>query len=178
MPYRGGTQLWSNRYHFNGGTPADTAAWDTLRAAAVNLDKTVVDSTIHVVAATGYAAGSDVPVYEWAGSVAGTCSAADNTRVPGDCVGLIRYATTARTAKNHPIYLFNYYHGVNTGGFDGGDQADHVNNGWVTAYAALADAWLAGLSDGTHTLVRAGPNGATAISRFVEPLITHRDFPR
>jgi hypothetical protein len=40
-----------------------------------------------------------------------------------------------------------------------------------------ADHWVSGFSDGAHTLVRAGPNGATGFSPIVDDYIRHRDFP-
>lgn len=139
------------------------------------VEKTIFTDDVHIVGAVGYEAGSEVPVYSDAFSVAGTLSATNPDLCPGACAALIRYATTARSSKNHPVYLFNYYHGVlrTIGG-----SADTLNASQKTAMQAYADDWLAGFSDGSHTLVRAGPNGATATSRTVQDNITHRDFPR
>jgi len=175
--YRGVTRSFSNRYHFNGGTPADSAHWTTLADAITAAEKAVhlTSGGATITLATGYAAGSDVPVFTKAYSLAGTCSTGGVPFAPGDVAALVRYSTTARTVKNHPIYLFNYYHAVSTGAAPAADGLNATEKAALATYGAL---WIAGFSDGTITAVRAGPNGATATGVFVEPLVTHRDLPR
>lgn len=173
--YRGSPRRFSNRYHFNGGLPADAAHWLTLQGAIVALEKAIYDSTISIVAVTGYAAGSEVPVYSASASVAGTLAVSTTIPAPGDVALLCRYATAARTSKNHPIYLYNYYHGARMSGA-GGDGTYPTQS---SAIQALANQWVgAGFSDGTNSYNRAGPNGATATGALVEALLTHRDLPR
>jgi hypothetical protein len=175
--YRGVVRNFSNRYHFNGGTPADTTHWTTLSDAIVAAEKAIYQASDGptIVAATGYAAGSDVPVFSKTYATAGTGTFAGGTRMPGDVAGVVRYSTTARTAKNHPVYLFNYYHGMM-------NASSTANDTWVgsqkTAAGTYAAAWITGFSDGTITVVRAGPNGATATGHLEEPFLTHRDLPR
>jgi hypothetical protein len=171
--YRGSTRLWSNRYHFNGGTPSDTAHWTTFSDAVVTDEKDQFDAAVTIVHGYGYAAGSDVPVFSKVYSQAGGFAPSSEKNFPGDSCALIRYATAARTAKNHPVYLFNYVHGV--AGLNSGD-ADLLATDQKTLLEEYADDWLAGFSDGVNTYVRAGPNGATATARFVSPYIHHRDF--
>lgn len=173
--YRGVTRHFSNRYHFNGGTPADTAHWTTFSDAVVTAEKAALPSTVTIVGTTGYLAGSEVPVFSKVYSTAGTCSSAGGVIGPGDAASLVRYSTTARTSKNHPIYLFNYYHAP----LIASGNPDNLLAGYSSALGTYAGTWIgAGFSDGTNTYVRSGPNGATAVGQLVESMVTHRDLPR
>jgi hypothetical protein len=177
LPFKGGSRLWSNRYHFSGGTPADSTHWENLVDAFLDDELACIASVQEVVEVIGYAAGSDVPVYTHSGLTAPGTLAPDtgNAEQAGEVAALVRYSTDARTAKNHPIYCFNYYHGTyaHTGEGDG----DLLSAAQKSALEAYAAAWVAGYSDGTHTLVRASPNGAVCRDPIVEEYLTHRDFP-
>jgi hypothetical protein len=175
MNYKDVPKLWSNRYHFNGGTPADGTHWTTFSDAVVAAEKAIYKarSDFTIVHTYGYAAGSDVPVFSKAYTQVGTLAGSGNGITPGDVAALIRYATTARTSKNHPIYLFNYYH---LALWDTSTTYDKLDPVQLAAMNTYATAWITGFSDGSLTLVRAGPNGATATSRLTETYLTHRDF--
>lgn len=176
MPFKGGTRQFSNRYHFNGGVPADATHWHTLMDAVVAAEAPALQTDLTIVEAVGYAAGSDVPVASKVYTTPGSCSLVANAYLQaGEVVSLVRYATSARSTKNHPIYCFNYYHGVAV--THGLAYYDQLDANLKSALATYAGDWISGFSDGTHTLVRASPNGAAATGAQVEEYVTHRDFP-
>lgn len=173
-------RTFSNRYHFTGGTPADNAHWTTLSDAVVTAEKAIYGSETSggakIIGGYGYAAGSDVPVFSKTYSTDGTLNVSLMSPLAGDSATLVRYSTAARTSKNHPLYLFNYYHAAFSSGVPA--TKDQVGAALLTAMQTYAALWVAGFSDGTNTLKRAGPNGATATGYLVETLVTHRDLPR
>lgn len=172
--YRGVTHVWSNRYYLN-NTSIDTQAhFNTLSDAVVTAEKAIYGAATTIVGTAYYAPGSDVAVWTRSYSTAGTF-AGGGTDLPGDCAALIRYTTSQRTTKNHPLYLFNYYHGTRA---VGGSSPDTVLALLATAYGTYANSWVSGFSDGVTTYKKAGPRGAVATGYVVEPYVTHRDFPR
>jgi hypothetical protein len=173
--YRGVVRTWSNRYHFSGGTPSDSSHWTTFANSVMTAERLALSGVNTIVRADGYAAGSDVPVFTKTYTATGSVVTSGMPQLPGDVAAIVRYATTARTSKNHPVYLYNYYHGVFSVAVN---APDSLFGDLVSGLQTYANAWVAGFSDGTNTYKRAGPNGATATGQFVNPLVTHRDLPR
>lgn len=176
--YEGTTKLWSNRYHFTPGEPPDNTHWQTLANNIVAAEKLIYGGGITIVEAVAYSPGSDLPLFSYAYSTVGTWAAGGTAvRAPGDCCKVNAWLTTARSVKNHPIYLFSYWHGVH---FDSSGSSDEVHPSQRSLYHNYAQAWVTGFSDGTSTFHRAGPNGASAIDYKapVPDYIRHRDFPR
>lgn len=174
--YRGAVREFSNRYYFDNLVPSDATKWTTLSDAIVAAEKAIYSSAIPVTitGTFGYDAGTDVPVFTKSYSVAGTGVFTSTDKSPGDCAALVRYSTAQRTVKNHPIYLFNYYHGVVS---DPTVAPDTLHAQQRAAMGTYAAAWVSGFSDGTVTHHRCGPQGHTATGYLVDPYIRHRDFP-
>lgn len=172
--YRGAVKLWSNRYHFDNLSPTDSAKWTTLADAVTAAEKLCLTANTSIVQAVGYDAGSEVPTFTKAYALPGTGSFAGSPTA-GDSAALVRYSTAQRSTKNHPIYLFNYYHGIIA---ISGTTGDSLFATQRTAFQTYASAWVTGFSDGVVTHHRCGPQGHTATGSFVDPYIRHRDFPR
>jgi hypothetical protein len=179
--YKGNTQLWTNRYHFTNTTLPTSGQWDTLMDAIVLAEKTIIPSYVEIVEGIGYdyttATSTNLngdAVHTKTYSTAGTCSQTGGHGTPGDCAFLLRYLTDARSVKNKPVYLFNYFHGAM---YDASATSDDLLPGQLSASNAYGTNWVAGFSDGTNTRVRCGPHGAVALSRTTKSQITHRDFP-
>ena len=172
--YRGVTHVWSNRYYLN-QTSIDTQThFNTLSDAIVNAEKAIYASGMTITQTAYYAPGSGVAVWTRTYSTTGTC-VPTSQKAPGDCAALVRFTTSQRTSKNHPLYLFNYYHGVYNQAGASSDLVDTVQLAALNTYGA---AWVTGFSDGVTTYKKAGPRGAVATGALAETFVTHRDFPR
>jgi broad specificity polyphosphatase/5'/3'-nucleotidase SurE len=86
----------------------------------------------------------------------------------------MRFSTTQRSTKNHPIYLFKYLHGIR---YSSGTPSDTLGAAWLTAMNEWGDDLVAGISDGTNTRILCSPRGAVAQARTTLTTIRHRDFP-
>lgn len=176
--FKGSSRIWSNRYHFTDGEPADSTKWTTFADAIVAAEKAIYDTTngSTITQAVGYAAGSDVPVFTKTYSVAGTANwTALAAREAGEVCALLRFSTNDRTTKNHPIYLFNYFHSAFVASSASPDTLYAAQRTAIDTYGAN---WITGFSDGVVQHHRCGPNGQLATGRLVATYTTHRDFPR
>lgn len=127
-----------------------------------------------ITGSVGYDAGSEVPVFSKSYATAVTGSFGASVAAPGDAAALVRYSTAQRSVKNHPIYLFNYYHQAMAATAGPVDTLIAAQRTAIQTYAAL---WVSGFSDGTVTHHRCGPQGHVATGVFVDTFIRHRDFP-
>jgi hypothetical protein len=175
MPYRGNTVIWSNRWFFDKTTLPSTADRDAIAQTIWNQELVQYTTKVTIVDAIWYAAGSDVPVSTSHPTGACTLATAGHVETPGDCASLLRFSTTQRTSKNHPIYLFKYFHDVR---YDTGGNADTVSPVQSGRNLTLGNLLVAGITQGAVTYKVAGPQGAVGQGVVAEPLITHRDFPR
>lgn len=174
IPYRGGSRTWSVRFHFSGGTPANSSAWAALALALRNDLKAGVSSGLSIIGSVGYAAGSEVPVWSETVSVAGTL--ASGTPATGDSATMVRWTTDARSTKNHPIYLFNWFHGASWSGSGSSDTLLAAQKTVYDNFAAKFASGGAGYSDGTNTYHRCGPYGAVGLVGSCNEYVRHRDF--
>lgn len=176
--YRDNPKVWSNRYHFNGPAPTTQAYFNTMAANIAAAEAHIFGPNTTIIKADLLPPGSDVPTYTDTLSVVGTLDGTGAVgRCPGDAALVLRFATAARSSKNHPIYLFNYFHDVYQ---DSEGAPDEPLAAQVTAALNYGTSWVDGFTwgGGIGTIVRAGPNGVTAGTPTVLEFIGHRDFPR
>lgn len=173
IPFKGDTQEWSNRYHFNNGAPTDGAHWTTFADLVVAAEKHIYRSDISIVRVFGYEGGSEVAVFTKSYTTVGDLGAADSFPQASETVALGRWGTNKRSTKNHPVYLFNYWHGVYT---KTPGEIDELLTLQKTAMETYGAAWVAGFNDGASVKHRAGPDETLALGMVAERYVTHRDF--
>lgn len=175
IPYRGGSRVWSCRFHLNTATPpADATHWAALALALRTDLKAGISSGLSIVGSKGYAPGSEVPVWQETVSVAGTL--ASGSPATGDSAVMVRWTTDQRSSKNHPIYLFNYFHGASWSGSGSSDTLLAAQKSVYDTFAAKFATGGAGYSDGSVTYHRAGPYGAVGLVGSCDQYVRHRDF--
>lgn len=173
--YRGLAEEWSNKYHFSGPVPADTAAWKTLADAIIAAERPCVSSVTTFVRAYGYAAGNDFSVaqidYTLAPAVvlAGSYSTGGQVPSPGDVAAWVRWYTGA-SANGKKIYCRKYFHDVYT------SAADQLATAQKTAMVTYAGKMI----DGTlpNGVKYCGPQGAVLSNPAVGSFVTTRTLKR
>lgn len=173
--YKGGTKDWSTRFHFTPAVNPTDAVFAALLADQKPLIKPALPAWCTIKEAVGYDAGSELPV--WTSAVGEACTFAPSTSTPTplECAAFFRFSTTARTSKNHPIYLAQYIHDI----MYQPSQPDHelLQTDQMENIRQWLATWVTGIGIGGSTYKKTGPYGAVAQSLLVPTYITHRDFP-
>lgn len=173
--YKGGTRIWSNRYFLSPvGVPTDTE-WTILADNVVAAERLAMSDGVVYDEVVCYLAGSDVPVFTHPVTATGVLSGTTDIQYsPLEVAALLRFSTDARTHKNHPIYLFKYFHNVLRHPSEGSERLWETQK---TAIDTYGQHWIDGFSDGTNTYHVCGPYGAVGLVRTTKIWTTHRDFP-
>jgi len=176
--YRGNTEEFSNKYHFDGGDPADDAAWAAMWDALIAAEQPSQSQDVFHVAFLGYNAGNDHAVAgnrvaPGIGTLNGTFApATGEDAVPGDVAAWMRWKTADRTSLGKPIYLRKYMHGVFTDATDA-DKLSPTQRALMLTFANdLAD----GTAFGGPKVC--GPQGAVAGEAAVSLYLTTRTLKR
>jgi hypothetical protein len=173
-PRKGGSVNWSNRWFFTGGA-LTLAQFNALRALLEAEYKLILPATSTIVEYTQYDPGSDVPVRTASVSVAGTLPLTGGNKCPSDATSMLRFSTSQRTSKNHPIYLFKYFHACLS---DSSTNGDFLQSTLSSRLDSFGNDVVAGFNDGTSVRNVTGPYGAVAIGHLNDGYVNHRDFPK
>lgn len=177
--YRNRTdEKWSNKYHFSGTTPTNTAGWKALADAIFNLEKPMLWSGVSLVGAYGYEAGNEnaVSIIDYTvaplAPVAGTAFGNAQSVSPGDVAYWVRWNTGTRNSRGKYVYLRKYFHGV--------PQSDTDNDAPTNAVKTAAGVYAAAMYDGTLPggAKICGPQGDDVQAHLVAPFLTTRTLKR
>jgi hypothetical protein len=168
-------QTWSNRYHFDGGAPADEAAWTALADALVAIERACYSTNVQVIKARGYPPGTTaVAVFNKTYALAGTASSVGGGYATSDSAAVLRQATTKLSRKNHTVYCMSYFHGAMVAN---ATSPDTLLPSQKTAIESFGNVWVSGLTVGARTYKRTTPDGALVTGAHCDVWVGHRDFP-
>jgi hypothetical protein len=178
VPSKGTHELVTNRFYLRGAaggeTPADESVW---RAIANNMVSDLADClspNARIKFAQCFSHSPQILLHDFTYDAPGAHAIPMHSLdEPGFVCQLMKWRTTARTSNNHPIYLFNFIHGILT---------DPVTPE-VSACASAVDEFGGFLTDGsTHysfggvDWVKCGPNGASAVEYLPSTYVTSHDL--
>lgn len=172
--YRGKSEVWSNKYHFSGTTPADAAAWKTLADAIWAQEKTFLGAGVSYVGFLGHEAGNEFAVAnrdfvaEGATLDQGLLGTQQST-LPGDVAVWVRWKTNERTSRGKWIYLRKTFHGVPVTG-------DTIPTSTKTPMLAYGAKMKDGTLPGGAKIC--GPQGAEAGLHSISPFASFRQLKR
>lgn len=173
--YKGGIRQWSNRFFLSSSVAMTGSVFDTLSDWLTNIMVSGITARTTIVGTVGYDAGSDVPTNSKTYSLSGSNTVTGGeTLATLEVAALWRFATDARTSKNHPIYLFKYVHDQILGT---SSDREAMVSGRRTTQESLAGDLVTGDTVGGTLYQLCGPFGAVALSSSVGQFFTHRDFP-
>lgn len=174
MYRHGGTARVHNVFHFNGPAWTNQAEFETVADALTTAYKAALSAAATIKECVAYNPNSWLPVYSKTYNLAGLLADAGNNKLcPSDCAMVLRFGTTQRTTKNHPIYLFKY---MKPAMCNQNTSVEQVGPPSKTALETFGSALVSGFNDGTRTRIYCGPRGAVAQNRTVDDYIGHRDF--
>lgn len=177
-PYRGGQHSWSCKFHFAGGYPTTSGERIAFYHAVRDGLKVGLLDTTNITG--GWLYPDDTSPSDWYSGV-DTTGGSIAPHTSGDqalyVAALLRWTTTQRNSRGGPIYLRNFIHGVkqDTADFD---MVIAAQQSALDGFAHDFSAAGAGFSDGTHTLNRAGPNGAVGQAGTCNTYVSHRVLAR
>jgi hypothetical protein len=123
-----------------------------------------------IVQSVAYDAGSEIPVRLKTYNLNGQASGSGMPLAPGDAAVMVRYSTADRSEKNHPIYLYSWYHSVHTTSITSPDDVLASQKSAIQTYANL---WVTGMTVGGDTHRRTGPYGHVATGALFSPTVRH-----